>query len=86
MTFSCLSQQLYNRYIVACIDCITEGFTDNLHKNKMLKTVISRTSLNMLTQFCIVFDSILSTLSSSSSTVNEEFPDEIIECVFIDVS
>lgn len=51
------SQRLFQRYIAPCIDYITEGL-DDARKQTPLNTVIHQTSLNMLTQFCHVFDAV----------------------------
>lgn len=50
-----LFQNLLQRFITPCIDYITEGLDDS-RKQTPLNTVIHQTSLNMLTQFCHVFD------------------------------
>lgn len=67
----CNMQNLFERFITPCIDYIIEGL-NNMRKQNPLKTVIHQTNLNMLTQFCYVFDAMFplsqSAKSSASST------------------
>lgn len=62
-----------------CIDYVTEGLDDS-RKQTPLNTVIRQTGLNMIVQFCHVFDAMF-----PISFTDEEYSDEIIECGSIEV-
>lgn len=94
--FSWLSpflQNLFQRFITPCIDYITEGLDDS-RKQTALNTVICQTSLNMLTQFCHVFDAMYPVSPSAAiddvdvdaaADDDEQRSHDIIECGFIEV-
>lgn len=59
-------QRLFDRFITPCIDYIIDGL-NNMRKQNPLKRVIHQTNLNMVTQFCCMFDAMFPTLKSSSN-------------------
>lgn len=52
-------QNLYNKYVPACIARILEGVEDNNTMVERLKMIVPRTNLNMVTQLCFMLDSLL---------------------------
>lgn len=76
------------------MDYIIDGL-NNVRKELPLKTAIHQTKLNMIAQFCCMYDAVFSTLltnetealeikimSTATTITNDE---AIIECRFIDV-
>lgn len=72
-------QLLYDRYIPPCIEFIIDG-TDGTQQGTPLKTIIFQSNLNMVSQFCNIFDARFPQLESG-----EEYEADIIECGFITV-
>lgn len=50
---------LYRRFIPQCIEYVLEGVTGEDAPGPPLEFITPRTNLNMVTQFCTLFDSIL---------------------------
>lgn len=75
------------------MDYIIDGL-NNVRKELPLKTAIHQTNLNMIAQFCCMYDAVFSTLSTNetatletkiTSTTTITNDGAIIECRFIDV-
>lgn len=91
-------QNLFCRFIAPCIDYIFNGL-NNTRKQMPLNSAIHQTKLNMITQFCFVYDAMFSATTSMETTfpstgaaivsaaITKSTPmdDTIIECGFIDV-
>lgn len=60
------TQRLFDRFITPCIDYIIDGLNN---MRNPLKRVIHQTNLNMVTQFCCMFDAIFPTLKAPNVTV-----------------
>lgn len=74
-----LIQELYEKYITASIDFILEGL-DGQQQGNPLALVLHQTNLNLLVQFCHVFDAMF-----APTPVGEEFDPDAFECGFIEV-
>lgn len=72
-------QELYEKFIPGVIEFILEGI-DGTQQENPLKLVIHQTNLNMLTQFCHLYEAMF-----VPNVSGEPFDNEEIECGFIEV-
>lgn len=75
------SQELYNTFIPTGIGFIIEGI-EGTHQGTPLKTVLLQTDLNMVMQFCYLFDALLPPLERMEAV---EYSSDVLECIFIEV-
>lgn len=75
-------QCLFDKYITPCTESIANGAIDVNKKNSM-RTVLYQIHLNMLNQFCCVFDALFPL--TSSSKLDKQYSDAVIESGFVDV-
>lgn len=61
-------QRLFDRFITPCIDYIIDGL-NNMRKQNPLKRVIHQTNLNMVTQFCCMFDAMFPALNVPTNSM-----------------
>uniref|UniRef100_A0A7N8XJR9 Dynein axonemal heavy chain 10 n=1 Tax=Mastacembelus armatus TaxID=205130 RepID=A0A7N8XJR9_9TELE len=66
--------KLFEKYVHSSIDMIVDGIVDGRQSQK-LRTVVPQTDLNMVTQLCLMLDTLLENESSSS---------EVLECYFLE--
>ena len=74
-------KRLYDKYVPPLIDMIVEGIIDG-KQGERLKSIINLTGLNMLTQLCLMLDSLLMPFESAK----EPLEDMILECFFIEAA
>lgn len=72
-----LLEELYEKFIPGCIEFILEG-VDGSQQGNPLKLVLYQTNLNMVTQFCNVFDAVFAPAESG-----EPFEDDVLNCGFV---
>lgn len=75
-------QCLFDKYITSCTESIANGAID-VNKKDSMRTILYQTHLNMLNQFCCVFDALFPL--TSSSKLDKQYSDAVIESGFVDV-
>lgn len=73
-----LLEELYEKFIPGCVEFILEG-VDGSQQGNPLKLVLYQTNLNMVTQFCNVFDAVFVPMESG-----QPYEDSVLNCGFVE--
>lgn len=79
---------MFEKMIMASMAFIHEG-VDGTNQGNPLKTVVLQTELNMLTQFCNMYDALLPTFQKTDeyeAPQYAEYDNDSLECTFVQVT